>query len=242
MEKMNLQKFIALSGVCSRRAAETLIRAGRITLNQKRAIVTDRVAPDDVVRMDGKAISPPVTHLTIAFNKPEGYVCTRAQFTTEKNIFLLLPKTERLFSVGRLDKYSSGLLILTTDGDLAQKLTHPKFEHEKEYQVVTTNAVTEKQLAQLRRGVDIAEGDGVVRPQSLLKKNEYTTTVVLTQGKKRQIRRMFAAVGLSIQSLERTRIGKLTLGTIAKGEFRELQPPEINLLLTHPPIQSRSAR
>lgn len=230
MEKINLQKFIAASGFCSRRAAEALIRVGRITLNGKKAVVTDRVAENDRVLLDGRELNLPTAQHTILLHKPTGYTCTRAQFPGEKNIFTLLPQTPRFFAVGRLDKDSSGMLVLTTDGALAQQLMHPKFEHEKEYEVTTKNDLTHAHVHQLQKGVDIGRGDGFVRAKKITLSEPNTLHIVLTEGKKRQIRRMLAAVHLGVSTLKRIRIGQLRIGKIQPGSWRALTQKEIDLL------------
>ncbi len=228
----NLQKFIAQAGVCSRRHAETLIRKGNVRINKKIALVTDRVEPDDVITVNGKIIAQIDKKIYLLLNKPVGYVCTNARFKGEKNIYQLVKIKERLFYIGRLDKNSSGLLVLTNDGDLTNKLTHPKFEHEKEYLISTKNKITDTHIAQLKKGVDIGDGDGIVKAKKLSQLSDQKISVVITQGKKRQLRRMFSAVGLEIDSLTRTRIGKLELGRLPIGKSRELDKKEIKLLKT----------
>lgn len=226
----NLQKYIASAGVCSRRKAEEFIRSGRIRINDAVATVTDRVQEEDIVTFDGRLLTVTQAAVYFVLNKPPGYICTHAQFPGEKSIYELLPRERRLFSVGRLDRDSTGMLLLTTDGALAQQLTHPRYAHEKEYLVKTKNKVTATTVAELMRGVDIGEGDGVVRPAAAYRDDEHTLRIILQEGKKRQIRRMLAMVHVGIATLQRIRIGALSLQNLAEGKFRELTADEVVLL------------
>jgi len=174
----------------------------------------------------------PEAKIYIKLNKPAGYTSTAARFKGEKNIFSLVKVKERLFIVGRLDKASRGLILLTNDGELANKLTHPRYEKEKEYlaavskQVASAKAVVQKFLT----GVDIGEGDGIVRAKRVKYQSGEKFSIVLTEGKKRQIRRMFKALGLEVMDLIRVRIGKLELGNLKEGEWRKLTGEEIKKL------------
>ncbi len=226
----NLQKYIANAGICSRRRAEKLIREKRVRINRKVATVTSRVHPEDIVTVDGNRVDQMTVHIYLMLHKPVGYVSTHARFSGEKNIYSLVKSDVRLFSIGRLDKNSSGLMILTTDGELTQQLSHPKFEHEKEYEIVTKNEITPEHIHQLKAGVDIADGDGVVTAKQATKVDAHTMRIIITQGKKRQIRRMCAAVHLGIDSLKRIRIGKLLLDRLPVGHSRELTKKELKLL------------
>jgi 23S rRNA pseudouridine2605 synthase len=219
-----LQKFIAQSGYCSRRQAEELIRQKNVLVNDELAELGMKVDEDDEVKVRGKIIAINKEKIYIVLNKPKGYTCTNRQFEGERNVFELVKTKERLFVVGRLDKDSRGLVLLTNDGDLTQKLTHPKFEHEKEYIATITNyqlQITNDEIVRrLRRGVDIGEGDGVVQAKDIKYIGDNKFKIVLTEGKKRQIRRMFGAVGCEIKDLVRVGIGSVRLGNLAEGKYK----------------------
>jgi len=164
--KAVLQKIIAMSGYSSRRQAEELIRNGLVSLNGQLAFLGDSADPQkDIIEINGKTIASLPQPIYIKFNKPLGYVCTNRYFKNEKNIFDLVDINERLFVVGRLDKDSRGLLLLTNDGDLTQKLCHPKFEHEKVYEVKVAGEIANPNaiINKLKTGIDIGEGDGLVK-------------------------------------------------------------------------------
>ncbi len=231
IKPINLQKYIASAGITSRRGAERYIRDGRVRINARKATVTDRVHPDDIVTVDGKRVDMTNTHQYLMLNKPPGYVCSHARFSGEKSIYQLLkiPKDMRLFSVGRLDKHSTGLLILTNDGELTQELTHPSFEHEKEYRVGVDSELEKADLTKLKKGVDI--GEGVVSAKKIKQLSPTSFSIVITQGKKRQIRRMVEAIGKKTTSLHRIRIGKLELDTnLAPGQHKKLNAKELRQL------------
>lgn len=228
--KKVLQKFIADSGYCSRRKAEELIRNKKVKLNGEIAKLGERVDDDDEVTVNNKRIKEDNKKVYIVLNKPLGYTCTSRKFKNEKNVFDLVRTEERLFVVGRLDKDSRGLVLLTNDGDLTQRLTHPKYGHEKEYIVEISNlqpSISKQFIDDLifkfKKGVDIGEGDGIVRVKDIkyLEKNKFR--MILTEGKKRQIRRMFKEVGLKIESLERTRIGNINLKNLPVGEYKKIE-------------------
>jgi pseudouridine synthase len=230
-----LQSLIAKIGPYSRRQAEVLIREGRVQVNGKAAELGMRAGAEDKIEIDAKRLGelPELTYL--ALYKPAGYTCTKREFKNEKNIYTLLPaEYQDLHAIGRLDKDSRGLIILTNDGALTQTLTHPRFGHEKEYVVVAkTPKKAPKNYSWLKisralmNGVDIGEGDGVVRPKKCELISEGKFRIVLTEGKKRQIRRMFRACGLTVADLLRVRVMSLDLGTLKEGEFRVIDKKEI---------------
>lgn len=249
--KTVLQKFIAESGYCSRRKAEDLIRSGRVTLNGELAELGMRADGDDDVRVNGEKIGLQKNKIYIKLNKPKGYTCTNRKFPGEKNIFELLDGREdpllsspsergrgRLHVVGRLDKDSRGLILLTNDGELTQKLTHPKYEHEKRYLVRIAddkNPVTDRELkmavSAIKKGVDIGEGDGAVRAKTIRHLSGNQFEIILTEGKKRQIRRMFSVLGYTVTDIKRTAIGKLELGDLEEGEWAYLDEEEVDDLI-----------
>ena len=235
MENQVLQKFIANSGHCSRRKAEAFIKDGRVFVNDKMAELGQRVGSEDEVKVNGIKINVLDEKIYIKLNKPEGYVCTNRRFKDEKNVFELVDNNEKLNIVGRLDKESRGLLLLTNDGDLTQKLTHPKFEHKKTYEVEINEKINksdiEKAIRTFKGGVDIEDGDGVVTPKEVKYIDNNKFKILLTEGKKRQIRRMFKVVGLKVKDLVRVGIGSLSLGSLKEGEWEYLNEKEIKTLL-----------
>ncbi len=230
--KIVLQKFIAESGHCSRRNAEELIRQGRVFVNGERAELGMKVDETDEVKVNKTRVASAAKKVYIILNKPKGYTCTNRQFEGEKNVFDLIGIDERLFVVGRLDKDSRGLVLLTNDGDWAQKLAHPKYEHEKEYIVEIFNFQfsifkTEKIIKEFTKGINIGDGDGIVKVKEVKYLGKSKFKVVLTEGKKRQIRRMFKAVGCEIKDLVRVRIGKIELGSLQEGKFKRINNDDI---------------
>jgi len=227
--KTVLQKFIADSGYCSRRKAEESIKNGKVSVNNEKAVLGMRVGKDDEIFIDGKKLNLAKSRIYIILNKPKGYVCTNRKFSNEKNIFELIETGERLFVAGRLDKDSRGLVLLTNDGMLAERLTHPRYEHEKEYEIEIRSQKFEvsRTVKKLLDGVDIGAGDGVVRVKRVRYLGENKFRIVLTEGKKRQIRRMFKVLGLRVSDLKRTRIGKMQLGDLKEGDWLQVDKDRI---------------
>ncbi|MCU0680229.1 MAG: rRNA pseudouridine synthase [Planctomycetes bacterium] len=240
--KIPLTKFIASAGVCSRRKAEELIRNSistyRVLVNKEPATLGMTVSEEDEVMVDKQVLSQ-CKKIYLIINKPKGYTCTNEVFKGEKNVFSLLPndlRQEKLFAVGRLDKDSRGLLILTNDGDWAQQLTHPRFNHEKVYQVLVKkrdSKVRSNPLIELKKGVDIGEDDGRVKAKQIEFVQESSDSIifrlVISEGKKRQIRRMFAAISWEVVDLWRIKIGNISLGNLYDGKWRFLSEREIRL-------------
>lgn len=234
--KIILQKIIALSGYSSRRKAEELIREERVKVNGITALIGEKADPlEDRITINGHLISNTEEKVYIILNKPIGYTCTNRSFPNEKNIFNLVDLPSRLFAVGRLDKDSRGLVLITNDGDLTQKLSHPKFESEKDYEVKIRDEVINPELVikKLLSGVDIGEGDGIVKAKRAKYLQNDLFVITLNEGKKRQIRRMFAILGTRVADLKRTRISNLTLGNLPEGKWDYLEPEEINNLLNN---------
>jgi 23S rRNA pseudouridine2605 synthase len=240
-----LQKILARAGIASRRHAEELIDVGHVTVNGRVAKLGDSALPTDEVRVGGKLVSRPGQHLTFALYKPRGVVTTAIDEFGRKNVLDILPRVPGLHPVGRLDRNSEGLLILTTDGDLTLELTHPRFEHEKEYRVWTKPEPTSADLELIWKGVQLE--DGFARPKAL-RSLPGGALIVLTEGKKHQVRRMFEAVGLEVTRLQRRRIGGLELEELRPGEYRELGPGELERLrnpkyiVKHGGFESRKGR
>lgn len=229
-----MQKLIAASGLCSRRAAEELIRRGRVQVNGHPAELGMRASEEDEVRVNGKKVFEK-EKIYLKLNKPAGYTCTNRKFEGERNVFDLLPGIkERLFVSGRLDKNSRGLVFLTNDGDLDERLTHPRFEHEKEYRLlaegVSDRFPVADFLAACRRGFLVPEiGRVKMKAIDYLGKGEFR--VILAEGKKRQIRRMLEKFGLGVLDLKRVRIGSLSLGNLPEGKWAHLTKKEIQDLM-----------
>ena len=226
---MRLNRFLALAGISSRRGAEKYIRDGRVTVNGE--LITDlarQVSPSDRVRVDGRVVQTKEL-IYLLLNKPADFVTTRSDEGSRKTIYSLLPESlPGLAHVGRLDKESEGLLLLTNDGDLAFQITHPKFKLEKEYLVTLDREFQVEDVPKTKKGVYLSEGRA--RFDAIFKVDRQKVRVILTQGLKRQIRRVFAALGYKVRRLQRTRIGLLTDTGLRPGEVRFLSKREIQLL------------
>jgi len=237
MEKINLTKLIAESTPYSRRQAESLIRQGLVFVNGEQAPLGIKCSRCDQIEIDGEKVQSdtPQKNIYIKLNKPLGYVCTNRSFKGEKNIFSLfknVPHNETLFSIGRLDKDSSGLIIVTNDGDLTYRLSHPKFEHKKTYLVeVNTSASTndlfflEKMMRQFRSGVDIQQ-ESLARAKKVEYLGDRKFSIVLSEGKKRQIREMFKFFRLKVIKLKRVNFAGLELKDLKEGEWKYLSEEE----------------
>lgn len=231
---MRINKFLAESGICSRRNADKLIIDGAVKINGKIAELGDEVDEfNDSVKVNGKPVNVVKKFDYYIMNKPKGYVCTVKDDKNRKTVMDLLPQnSKRLFPIGRLDYDTEGLLILTNDGELTFKLTHPKNEVPKTYLVKTEKPVKEEDLAKLRAGVYV---DGVKTKKCNVKLIESNKTssklhITITEGRNRQVRKMFEAVGNSVDFLKRIKIGDLTLSGLNRGEVRQLSPLEIDYL------------
>lgn len=226
---MRLNKFLAAAGLGSRRGVEELITSGRVKINGR--VVTElstQVAEDDCVKVGNRVVRAQQT-LTALLYKPRGYLCTASDERDRRTIFDLLPKHwPRVFHVGRLDKESEGLLIVTNDGELSLALTHPRFHVEKEYEVGLEQPFDPAHREKLLRGFRI-EG-GWAKAERVVQRSPQLLTMVLRQGIKRQIRLMFYELGYEVTHLRRVRIGSLMLGSMHPGEWRLLSGKEIAAL------------
>jgi len=226
---VRLNRFLALAGISSRRGAEEFIRHGRVTLNG--ALSTDlatQVAPSDQVRVDGHLVRTQ-DFIYLLLNKPPDFLATRSDERSRKTIYDLLPgDLPNLAHVGLLDKESEGLLLLTNDGDLAFRITHPKFKLEKEYLVTLDREFQTEDSSKTKRGVYLSEGRA--RFDAIVKVNPRQVRVVLTQGLKRQVRRVLSALGYKVKRLQRVRIGPLTDRGLRPGKVRLLSKNEVDLL------------
>jgi pseudouridine synthase len=226
-----LQRLLARAGYGSRRSCEDLIVQGRVTLNGTVATLGDRADPlEDEVRVDGLEVNLDPNVKYYAFHKPAGVVTTMRDPQGRPDISAFVPEDgPRIFPVGRLDRDTEGLLLLTNDGDLANALTHPRFGVEKEYLAEVEGVPTPKHIGQLRRGVELE--DGHVRAKSARvagrSGDRGAVRLVMTEGRKREVRRLLAAVGLPVTRLVRVRVGAVRLGGLPPGERRELTHDEV---------------
>lgn len=240
MVGMRLQQFLARAGVASRRKAEELIRAGRVTINQQVANIGAVVQPGDIVRLDGERVRIPQKKVVIALHKPKGYTTTHEDAHAEKLVYKLVPKHPGLHAVGRLDKDTEGLLLLTTDGHLTQHLTHPRNQVPKLYRAWCKNGrVSKEACAQLVQGVVL--GDGLARALEARPVKD-GVKLILTEGRKREVRRMLSKVGYPVERLVRLAVGPIELGSLEAGEWRYLTPEEIKLLYRSEPPKPTQAR
>jgi 23S rRNA pseudouridine2605 synthase len=226
---VRLNRFLAAAGVASRRDADTLIAAGRVTVNGR--VCTDfhfQPAPEDYVKVEGKRIQPR-DHIYLALHKPVGFVCTRNDpHVSDTVLDLLPPKFSSLFYVGRLDASSEGLLLLTNDGEFAQRLTHPRFKLEKEYEATLDRAATPDLGPRLRRGMTLDGKRATITHVRQLSPTRLR--LVLEQGINRQIRRMLERLGFRARHLRRVRIGSIQLNDLPRGKWRKLTAAEIRSL------------
>ncbi|PKL72228.1 rRNA pseudouridine synthase [Candidatus Kuenenbacteria bacterium HGW-Kuenenbacteria-1] len=223
---MILRKFIASSGFCSRRKAKELIKTGIVRVNGQKVESSQTIEQGDIVEIGNEKLELPKEKIYIKLNKPIGYVCTNRKFKKEKNIFELLPlEANRLIIVGRLDKNSRGLVILTNDGNWSEHLTHPRYEREKEYQVKIFNDQfsifkPKEIIEKFKKGIDIGEGDGIVKAKEVIYLGDNKFKIILTEGKKRQIRRMFKNINFLVDDLVRVRISDWELGNLAEAKWK----------------------
>lgn len=225
-----LQKFLSRAGVASRRKCEELIAAGRVKVNgQVVSVLGTKVDPaSDRVEVDGRVLTVPNDHLYVLVNKPSGYVSTVHDPQGRPTVLDLAPKGQRLYPVGRLDADSEGLLLLTDDGEVMQRLTHPSYEHEKEYHVLVEGQPDSKALQRLRQGVLLDDGLTWPAEVAVLREEPDGTWLrfIIHEGRKRQLRRMCAAVGHPVRRLIRVRMGPLRLGELRPGQYRLLTREE----------------
>jgi 23S rRNA pseudouridine2605 synthase len=234
VEPERLQKFLARAGVGSRRYCEGLIRSGQVRVNGVPATIGQSVQPGrDRVEFRGRVVKPVDERVVVAVYKPAGYVTTCFRGKEEGWLVTeLVDLPFRLYPVGRLDRESEGLLLLTNDGDLALRLTHPRYGKEKEYEVELDRDPDRRALDALEQGVRLE--DGQARAASVRRVGEGRVRMVLTEGRKREVRRMLATLGYEVKRLCRVRIGSLTLGGLKPGEWRRLGADEVARLAGRP--------
>ncbi len=232
---MRLNKFLSSSGICSRRKADEMIKNGLVEVNNKvvnelGSIVNEK---KDIVKVEGKVVSLSHCRVYLKLFKPKGYVCSAHDERGRKTIYELVKSERRLFSVGRLDYDTEGLILLTDDGDFAKKISHPTTGIEKEYHVSVVGAMKESEFAVLRKGVVF---DGNRMPSARVKPISFDgkitkVAVIIDEGQNRQVRKMFEAIGREIKLLKRVRIGTVKLGGLKRGEARALRDDELQSLM-----------
>jgi 23S rRNA pseudouridine2604 synthase len=225
---LRLNKFISETGVCSRREADKWIEAGRVTCNGQKAALGTQVADGDEVLIDGLAVGTKKKQIYIALNKPVGIICT-TETHIKDNIIEHVRFPERIFPVGRLDRDSEGLILLTNNGDIVNEILRSENNHEKEYVVWVDRPITDLALRMMASGVKIM-GEKT-KPARVERISSQTFRIVLTQGLNRQIRRMCSALGYKAQRLQRVRIMNIHLGDLKSGQWRHLSAPELAALL-----------
>ena len=230
-DSIRLNKALSESGFCSRREADKLIEAGRVAVNGTKSTLGDRAFPDDVITVDGKPIKNVNKQIYLAFHKPVGITCTTDQ-RVKGNIVDYINYPERIFPIGRLDKPSEGLILLTNDGDIVNKILRAGNNHEKEYIVTVDRPVTEQFIFRMSNGVPIL--NTVTKKCKVEKISRFVFRIVLVQGLNRQIRRMCEYLGYEVTALKHIRIMNVDLENLPVGKWRELTPnelKEIDLLL-----------
>ena len=226
-EPVRLNKYLSEAGVCSRREADRLIETGRVPVDGKKAVTGMRVMPGQVVKIGQKTVSRQDEMVVLAVNKPRGIVCTEER--RERNsIVRFLDYPVRVTYVGRLDKDSRGLLLMTNNGDIINRMMRAANYHEKEYKVTVDKEITDDFIRKMASGVAIL--DTVTRPCRVEKLGKYTFRIILTQGLNRQIRRMCETLGYEVRDLVRVRIMNIRLGSLKEGEYRKLTDAELNEL------------
>ena len=223
-ESKRLNKAISDSGYCSRRKADELIERGVVTLNDQPVQLGDRVMPGDVIKIHGKVIGAPKNDVYLMLNKPVGITCTTDQ-RVKGNVVDFINFPERIFHVGRLDKPSEGLLLMTNDGDIVNKILRAGNRHEKEYIVRVDRPINPDFVQRMSRGIPILET--VTKPCTVERLSRFVFRIVLVQGLNRQIRRMCEYLNYEVISLKRVRIMNLTMGNLPNGQWRHLTPEEI---------------
>lgn len=222
---MRINKYLSAAGVMSRREADRMLDEGRIRINGYTASKGDRVYPEDMVLFDGKKISAERDRVILLFNKPKGIVCT--SFKGDKNnIIDYINYPRRVYNVGRLDKESRGLILLTNMGELVNPLSKAGNYHEKEYLVRVDHGITPEFIEHMRNGIYLEELDATTRKCQVIKTDYNEFNIVLTQGLNRQIRRMCNAEGYHVHDLKRIRIMNLMLDDISEGKYRKITPAE----------------
>ena len=230
MEAVRINKYLSEAGVCSRRGADRLIEEGRVSVNGNQAFLGSVVKNSDEVRVDGNLVKPVIKKVLIVFNKPRGIVCTTADpKSKDVNIIEYINYPERIFPVGRLDKESEGLILLSNDGDLSNKIMKARNFHEKEYEVEVDKPFDDEFLKKMSEGVPIL--DTITRKCTLKRTGKTSFNIILTQGLNRQIRRMCEYFGYKVLKLKRIRIMNIKLGNLKSGTYRNITDKEYEELI-----------
>jgi len=224
----SINKFIASTGLCSRREADKLLDAGRVTLNGETARKGNRVEPGDEVTVDGKSLTTKPEAVYLALHKPPGITCT-TDLRDKTNIIDFVNYPERIFPIGRLDKPSTGLILLTNDGDIVNKILRVENAHDKEYIVTVNKPINKEFVRRMAGGLPIL--DRVTKKCEVEKLGKQRFRIILTQGLNRQIRRMCEYLGFEVRTLKRIRIMNVRLDDLPVGEWRELRADELEVLL-----------
>lgn len=234
MSEERVQKILAAAGYGSRRSCEQIITDGRVRVNGKIIHIGDKADPiSDEIRVDNKPIAIMQKKIYIALNKPRGYLSDIDENHPKPSVHDIVDVSEHLFSVGRLDLDSEGLILMTNDGEMANRLSHPRYQHDKEYEVFVISEPDQEQIEIWRRGVVLEDGYRTLPAEvdllSKVNKGAWLR-IILHEGKKRQIRKTGARIGLPVSRIRRVRIGTLKLGSLKPGEWRYLTEKEVNLL------------
>ena len=242
-EPKRLNKFISESGFCSRREADKLISANRVTINGEVPELGTKVMPGDKVAVDGKAIAAMPSNKSdrvyIAYNKPIGITCTTERHV-KGNIIDAIRHKERIFPIGRLDKPSEGLIFLTSDGDIVNKILRAENAHEKEYVVTVDKPISERFVSRMSRGVPIL--GTITKPCKVTMQSKFVFRIVLTQGLNRQIRRMCEYLGYEVTKLKRTRIMNVSIAGLRPGQWRDLTNEEMQEINQAVKYSSKTAK
>ena len=223
-DSIRINKALSEQGFCSRRQADTLIEQGRVTINGRKAVLGDRVLPSDEIQVDGKSANKKQEDVFIAFNKPVGITCTTDE-SIPGNIISYINHPERIFHVGRLDKPSKGLIFLTNNGDIVNKILRAGNQHEKEYIVTVDRPITEEFVKRMAGGIPIL--GAVTKKCKVERLSRFVFKIILVQGLNRQIRRMCEYLGYEVTRLQRVRIMNITLEGIPEGKWRDLTAKEL---------------
>jgi 23S rRNA pseudouridine2604 synthase len=228
MDVKRLNKAISETGFCSRRAADRLIEEGKVKVNGKVVGLGVKVSPKDIINVKGKTITKEVENIYLAFYKPIGITCT-TDTKIRDNIISYIKYPERIFPIGRLDKPSEGLIFMTNDGDIVNKILRSKNKHEKEYEVKVDKKITNSFLKRMESGVPVL--NTITKKCKLEIINDYKFKIILTQGLNRQIRRMCEYLGYEVKALKRTRIMNISLGNLGLGEYRSFKKEELQEII-----------
>lgn len=227
---MRLNQFMASCGICSRREADRMIEAGKVTVDGRPAVPGMRVSGQEEIRLGGRRLAGRQTRTVVAFYKPYGVTCTRKDPHAERTLEDVFTYPVRLTYAGRLDKDSEGLLLMTNDGVLIDAMMRGANGHEKEYVVRVKSRITDADLERMRKGVRLRDLDVTTRPCRVERLGDFTFRIILTQGLNRQIRRMCRAVGNEVKKLKRVRVLNIELGSMKPGEMREITGSEFEEL------------